>query len=467
LEEMRTAAIPALLSLLGTSWAASRNPSEIKLKWLEDEVVEGDTLPHMEITFADGTTDEIFLKPDPENDCFYHGSLKGDIESEVEVDGCKNDAEIVEISSRLVPCGLVILLLENGKTFAINPLEGIGFPNSTDAVPPVAAGFNGASWQGNLPTTAVAKIHVRYDRSIVDLFGSDRAARKKVKGIVDLSRIWFRRSRGLSMDIHIEVISTESYNGRIGHPTGTMLNGLSGRGGQRGHPTAWFKAIDPRYGGNAYGIAHVPGLCNGESGLISEVRSGTDNDASNAAMFAHELGHNLGMQHDFARVHRGSGEVTDPRKHYGPCNDKGIMSYQPPQNLPMRWSVCSRNDQEETFKKNTHSCMASGGGGSPAPVSGCQCNGKSVRSGRYQGAGSCTSKWRLDCGNFCFVDRGDCRGEFRLRGFEAYGYASCTPCSQSRNAPPLKTAECPNGSPSFIGNGAGLLAAGLLMARIM
>jgi hypothetical protein len=180
LEEMRAAAIPALLSLLGSSWAASRNPSEIKLKWLEDEVVEGDTLPHMEITFADGTTDEIFLKPDPENDCFYHGSLKGDIESEVEVDGCKNDAEIVEISSRLVPCGLVILLLENGKTFAIDPLEGIGFPNSTDAVPPVAAGFNGASWQGNLPTTAVAKIHVRYDRSLVQLLGSDRAARKKI-----------------------------------------------------------------------------------------------------------------------------------------------------------------------------------------------------------------------------------------------------------------------------------------------
>ena len=52
---------------------------------------------HTEITFADETTDEIFLKPDPENDCFYHGALKGDIESEVEVDGCKNDAEIVEI----------------------------------------------------------------------------------------------------------------------------------------------------------------------------------------------------------------------------------------------------------------------------------------------------------------------------------------------------------------------------------
>merc|ERR1740123_1005007 len=101
--------------------------------------------------------DEIFLKPDPENDCFYHGSLKGDIESEVEVDGCKNDAEIVEISSRLVPCGLVILLLENGKTFAINPLEGIGFPNSTDAVPQVAAGFNGRLGKEDFPQLQLPK----------------------------------------------------------------------------------------------------------------------------------------------------------------------------------------------------------------------------------------------------------------------------------------------------------------------
>jgi len=247
---MRVAAIAAFFSLLGTCWSLSKDPSEIKLKWLEDEVIEEDILPHMEITFADGTTDEIFLKPDPENACFYHGSLKGDIESEVKVDGCKNDAQVVQISSGLVPSGLVILLLENGKTFTINPFEGIKFPNGTDGAPPVAvaaefngasinrASINGASWQGALPTTAVAKIHVRYDRSLVDLLGSEAEARKKVKAIVDLSRMYFRRNRGLSMNIEIEIQSTQYYNTRIGHPTSIALNGLNERGGGGGYPTA-------------------------------------------------------------------------------------------------------------------------------------------------------------------------------------------------------------------------------------
>jgi len=386
---MRVAAIAAFFSLLGTSWSASKEPSEIKLKWLEDEVIEGDILPHMEITFADGTTDEIFLEPDPENECFHHGSLKGDIESEVEVDGCKNDAEIVQISSRLVPSGLVILLLENGKTFTINPFEGIGFPNGTDGAPPVAvaAEFNGASinrasingasinrasWQGALPTTAVAKIHVRYDRSLVDLLGSEAEARKKVKAIVDLSRDYFKRERGLSMNIKIEIQSTEYYNASIGNPftrdpfTGgsIALNGLKGKGGGGVHPTAWFKVGSQ----GIRGVADIAGICNGQAGLISEVFKDTRGDPASALLFTHELGHILGMEHDFSETHRGSDPTLnlDARGDYGPCNDKGIMSYQPPQDLPKEWSECSRKDQENIFKTKTHSCMAMGGGGGGA-----------------------------------------------------------------------------------------------------
>ena len=159
---------------------------------------------HMEITFADETTDEIFLKPDPENDCFYHGALKSDIESEVEVDGCKNDAEIVEISSRLVPWVLVILLLDDGETFTTIPLEGtLGSNNVCTAR--MQPGSTEHPGKETFPIKAVAKIHVRYDQN---LLGSDASARKKVKVIVDLSRIWFRRSRGLSMDIQIDVNST-------------------------------------------------------------------------------------------------------------------------------------------------------------------------------------------------------------------------------------------------------------------
>lgn len=52
-----------------------------------------------------------------------------------------------------------------------------------------------------------------------------------------------------------------------------------------------------------------------------------------ASLLAHEIGHNLGMSHDFANKHGGDG---------GPCNSKGLMSYGSAR--PTQWSQCSKND---------------------------------------------------------------------------------------------------------------------------
>ena len=47
---------------------------------------------------------------------------------------------------------------------------------------------------------------------------------------------------------------------------------------------------------------------------------------------AHEMGHNMGMLHDFDEDHGGSG---------GACDGTGIMSYGTAPNV---WSTCSKND---------------------------------------------------------------------------------------------------------------------------
>ena len=85
----------------------------------------------MEITFADGKKDKILLAKSTNGGvdvpCLFSGALEKDHDSEVilfklpnttrpflqvDVDGCKSDAEtIVEIHSIYVPCGFVDLLL--------------------------------------------------------------------------------------------------------------------------------------------------------------------------------------------------------------------------------------------------------------------------------------------------------------------------------------------------------------------
>ena len=214
----RAASIAVLINLLGASWGVTRKPSDIKLKWLQDEVKDDHKLPHMEITFADGSKDEVFLNTDPENDCFFHGKLKTDIESTVVVDGCKNDDATILINSRLVPCGYVSLHFETTS-----------------------------KWTGQLPQSVVAKIHVRYDESLVQQYGSRQEAEKGVRAIIDLSRPWFKKRRnGLLMEVEIKVLTLQYYAGTIPHPGSHVhaMKQLKGKGAmdRRGYPTAWFRS---------------------------------------------------------------------------------------------------------------------------------------------------------------------------------------------------------------------------------
>merc|ERR1712179_599797 len=108
--------------------------------------------------------------------------------------------------------------------------------------------------------------------------------------------------------------------------------------------------VTARGNGNPLGIAYVGTVCRStRSSRVSVNRYGIAGSQKNKVLYtaetiAHEMGHNLGMRHDFGR--------TDSRgkKCYGYMDYKDDTNY---------WSRCSVED----FTKTKKSCLAGGTGG--------------------------------------------------------------------------------------------------------
>ena len=65
-------------------------------------------------------------------------------------------------------------------------------------------------------------------------------------------------------------------------------------------------------------------------------------------IFAHQLGHNFGMRHDFDKSHDGNGGIRSRNT----CNHEGIMSYNPWEKIVAKgWSECSVSDFKQHYEK--------------------------------------------------------------------------------------------------------------------
>merc|ERR1739838_13189 len=305
--------------------------SEVRVSWL--------TSLSMEIKIGRNHTDIIHLTPASNipgmaTPCLFSGQLLGDPRSVVAVSGCLGDEETsLSIASTLLPGGIVDISLVSGKSYEVTadeavdvedydvPPQGRRKRESEDdfLIPPPSRSRTVARvFSGPLPTKVVLETDIKYDNSLLEYFqGSHWLTVRWIRQVVELAKPRMSHS-SLEMPItlrtpvridHTDVTikaSSENRNILIANDSPTTL-------------TSYF-CEDVLGESRLRGLAALGSACNtdGSAMNINELYSTSASELRTARSFAHQLGHNLGMNHDHAQVHGGV---------LGPCNKEGLMSY--------------------------------------------------------------------------------------------------------------------------------------------
>jgi len=282
--------------------------------------------------------------------CLFTGKLEGDLDSEVSVSGCHNSNEtMVSIASSLLPDGFVELMIVDGNTKNMDSAnifgetEGESMENSTpDYVYPSADPIEWAvsPWSGPLPSTVVLKTNIKYDNSLLEHFGySHEKTKDWINDVVQRTKPMMSHY-SLTIKVALEV-------GEVTHIDETLrannhtIYYLQQTKNHNSLTSYFCKDNDGR--DTTRGIAFFRTACSRRSAININELSYSDHET--ARIFAHELGHNIGMHHDFDDIHGG---------HHGECDHQGLMSYG---QKPTQWSSCSDKDFTKWWKKEGHVCV--------------------------------------------------------------------------------------------------------------
>lgn len=285
--------------------------------------------------------------------CLYEGKLEGDPKTMISVSGCPDKETSVAIG---FPFGVVYLTLVDGITKNLDDepiavdlkksrdysVGNIDYSTADYLHPPTDPFEIAAVWLGPIPSTVVLKTNIKYDNSLLEHFdNSHEKTADWINGVVELAKPKLSHN-SLTIKVVLEI-------GEVSHIDETLeasedrIYDLAQKR-QRTLTSYFCKDI----GGGVLGIAYVGAACHslGYAVNINELYSTTSPDIKTAKTFAHELGHNIGMLHDFDEEHGG-------RK--GKCNGLGLMSYG--EKRPDKWSSCSDTDFKKWWEKKGHDCV--------------------------------------------------------------------------------------------------------------
>lgn len=211
--------------------------------------------------------------------------------------------------------------------------------------------------EGPLPELVTLDMELKYDRSLLNFFNGDR---DKVVDLIsraaELAKPYLRLpSLGVMVDLNF-VGEIEFLEDTVKASEEDIKN-LAKKFENQDRLISIFATElilgekPSREAKKTKGIAFTGTACraNGEALSITELayltKTGEPLLFTMSKTFAHETGHNLGLRHDHDAEHGGR---------RGPCNRKGLMSYNP---RPEAWSSCSRSDFEEWYRNTGYVCL--------------------------------------------------------------------------------------------------------------
>jgi len=178
------------------------------------------------------------------------------------------------------------------------------------------------------------KVQPITDASFRNQFGSQ--TQERVNGIFEHVKTFFQHS-SLGTKYELDIASVNEYSGTL-RATGNNLNTLNNYVGSISGLANTYALLSMRDNSGAAGIAWLGTVC-GSKAYRTNINEYYYNDLDTAQIVAHEIGHNLNMDHDF------NGSPSNKRYSSSGALCTGIntiMDYYQPD--PASWSACSVED---------------------------------------------------------------------------------------------------------------------------
>merc|ERR1712172_224711 len=364
--KMRNLVITSLIISIAYSARLSGETETPSFVLVEERSSNGS--PSIVVTFSDGYQDNLVLSKFYANEqnrmaskerCHYIGHLENEHTACVAMTGCVGSQDVqFTILSKHAPKSSTFKWTKDGNVENMkNAVHGnrgaIPFPRTITQVgsdelilseiqeAEFATAADCADGTCTLPATQHMQIQVGYDTLFLAQFDDEDAAEEYIDGIWThlqtnychetlTSSVLIERLDGINLydvDLETDSASLQSMYDTTAADIGDADLML------------YFAYVGDGYASGG-GIAYVGVTC--EASYYNKYKQsingyGSD-ESSMGELLAHEIGHNLGMYHDFDTSHGGTGTATTSTND---CNYQGFMSYY---DHLSQWSDCSISD---------------------------------------------------------------------------------------------------------------------------